>query len=94
MLALLVTADKLDANPSPRPCVILPSQTFVLANRDDPQSDLYSPELGLAFTRLYRSHKNEDPAPKPQLALKVPSKDQAIADLVVRVFFFLLRQME
>ena len=37
-----------------------------LANRGDPRSDLYSPELGLVFTRLYHSYKNEDPAPKPR----------------------------
>ena len=81
------------------------AQTFVLAHRGDPRSDLYSPELGLAFTRLYHSYKNEDPAPKPQLALPVSviedvmknegasqsPKDQALADLVVLAFFFLLR---
>jgi hypothetical protein len=66
---------------------------------------MYSPELSLAFTRLYHSYKNEDPAPKPQLALPISviddvmanegastdPKDRALADLVVRAFFFLLR---
>jgi hypothetical protein len=81
------------------------SQTFVLANLGDPRRELYSPELGLAFTRLYHSYRNEDPAPKPQLALPISviedvmknegaalnPKDQALADLVVLAFFFLLR---
>jgi hypothetical protein len=81
------------------------SQTFVLANYGDPRRELYSPELGLAFTRLFNSYRNEDPAPKPQLALPISviedvmknegasqsPKDQALADLVVLAFFFLLR---
>ena len=80
------------------------AQTFVLANRGDPRSDLNSPDLGLAFTRLYHSYKNKDPAPKPQLALlmsviedvmktegaSLSPKDQALADLVALAFFFLL----
>ena len=81
------------------------AQTSVLANRGDPRSDLYSPDLGLAFIRLYHSYKNKDLAPKPQLALLISviedvmknegasqsPKDQALADLVVLTFFCLLR---
>lgn len=81
------------------------AQTFVLAGYGDPRRSIHSPELGLAFTRLYHSYKNEDPAPKPQLALPIsviedilknegasPSPtDQALADLVILAFFFLLR---
>lgn len=81
------------------------SQTFVLASYGDPRREIYSPELGLAFTRLYNSYRTEDPAPKPQLALPISviedvmkhegasasPKDQALADLVVLAFFFLLR---
>jgi hypothetical protein len=76
-----------------------------LASYGDPRREVYSPELGLAFTRLYHSYRHEDPAPKPQLALPVSvfedvmkhegasrdPKDQALADLVVLAFFFLLR---
>lgn len=81
------------------------SQAFVLASYGDPRREIYGPELGLAFTRLYHSYRQEDPAPKPQLALPIsvledvmtnegasPSlKNQALADLVVLAFFFLLR---
>jgi hypothetical protein len=81
------------------------SQAFVLASYGDPRREVYSPELGLAFTRLYHSYKNEDPAPKPQLAIPVSvfedimkhegtsaaPKDRALADLVILAFFFLLR---
>jgi hypothetical protein len=76
-----------------------------LASYGDPRREIYGPELGLAFTRLYHSYRQEDPAPKPQLALPIsvledvmtnegasPSlKNQALADLVVLAFFFLLR---
>jgi hypothetical protein len=81
------------------------SQTFVLAKYGDPRRYIYSLELSLAFTRLCHSYRNEDPAPKPQLALPVSviedvmknegaapaPKDQVLADLVVLAFFFLLR---
>jgi hypothetical protein len=46
------------------------AQVFVRANYDDPQGKS-GPELGLAFTRLYHSYRNENPAPRPQLALPV-----------------------
>jgi hypothetical protein len=82
------------------------SQAFVLANHPDPRSGIANgPELGLAFTRLFHSYRAEDPAPRPQLALPVSvfqdimshegasldPKDQALANLVVIAFFFLLR---
>jgi hypothetical protein len=81
------------------------AQAFVLASHADPRKGLASPELGLAFTRLYHSHRKEDPAPKPQLALpasvfqniveregdSVDLKQRAMADLVVIAFFVLLR---
>ena len=84
------------------------AQTFVLANHGDPQSELlYSPKLGLAFVTqpaLSQLYKNNDPAPKPQLALPISviedvmqhedrsrdPKDEALADLVALAFFFLL----
>ena len=47
------------------------SQTFVLVSYSDTQQELYSPELSLAFTQLYNSYQNEDPAPKPILALPI-----------------------
>jgi hypothetical protein len=76
-----------------------------LASHADPRKGLASPELGLAFARLYHSYREEDPAPKPQLALpvsvfqnimetegaSVDPKQRAMADLVVIAFFFLLR---
>jgi hypothetical protein len=82
------------------------SQAFVLASYGDPRQELLcSPKLSLAFTCLHHSHCNEDPAPKPQLALpilvvkdigknegaSVDTKDQALADPVVLALFFLLR---
>jgi hypothetical protein len=81
------------------------SQTFVLASYGDPRREIYSPKLSLAFTRLYNSYRNEDPPPKPQLALPISviedvmknegasldPKDQALADLVILAFFFLLQ---
>jgi hypothetical protein len=80
------------------------AQAFVLANYDDPRGKS-GPELGLVFTRLYHSYRNEDPAPRPQLALpisvfqdimrnegaSIDPKERAVADLVVIAFFFLLR---
>jgi hypothetical protein len=79
------------------------AQAFVLANYDDPRGKS-GPKLGLAFTRLYHSYRNEDPAPRPQLALPVSAfqdvmshegtsidpKELIVADLVVIAFFFLL----
>jgi hypothetical protein len=82
------------------------SQAFVLASFADPRSGDTGPELGLAFTWLYHSYKNEDPALQPQLALPVsvfedivrhegtsvnPKDRRAAAGLVVIAFFFLLR---
>jgi hypothetical protein len=45
--------------------------TPILASYADPRSGLAGPELRLAFTRLYHSYRNEDPALQPQLALTV-----------------------
>jgi integrase len=81
------------------------AQAFVLASHGDPRREGDSPDLGLAFTRLYHSYRTEDPAPKPQLALPISviedvvkhegtsrdPKAQALADLVMLAFFFLLR---
>ena len=80
------------------------AQAFVLASHPDPRGHR-GHELGLAFTRLYSSYKNEDPAPRPQLALPISvfqdimqhegasadARHRAAADLVVIAFFFLLR---
>jgi hypothetical protein len=70
VLALLVTANKLGANPSPLPCAMSPKPLF-WQTTETPPREVYSPELGLAFTRLYHNYKNEDPAPKPHLALPI-----------------------
>jgi hypothetical protein len=73
------------------------AQAFVLASYADPRSGLAGPEIGLAFTRLYHSYRQEDPVPRPQLALPVSvfqdmmgqegasldPKDRAVADLVM-----------
>jgi hypothetical protein len=81
------------------------AQTFVLPSYADPRGGLAGPELRLAFSRLCHSYRNEDPAPRPQLALPVSvfqdimanegasldPKVRAMADLVVIAFFFLLR---
>ena len=53
VLTLLVTANKLGASPSPRHCVMLPKPLFWSTEETPVASDLYSAELGLAFTRLY-----------------------------------------
>jgi hypothetical protein len=84
------------------------AQTLVLDGYPDPRRSYGSKDLDLPFSRLLRSYKMEDPAPKPQLALPVraiqcacdhytrqgtPSAC-AIADLLTIAFFFLLRPGE
>lgn len=81
------------------------AQTFVLAGYADPRRSHGSHELDLAFRHLLKKMKDEDPAPRPQVALPVPTimaaailarpeydpRTRAIADLVAIAFFFLLR---
>ena len=84
------------------------AQAFVLASHTGPRKGLVGPKLGLAFTRLHHSYRNEDPAPQPQLALPISvfqntvehkgksfdPKQRGMADLVVIAFFFLLQAGE
>jgi hypothetical protein len=81
------------------------AQTLVLAGFDDPRRTYGSKELDLPFRHLLKSYKEQDPAPKPQLALPVATVERAgafhqapdtpltraTADLVTTAFFFLLR---
>jgi hypothetical protein len=81
------------------------AQTLVLAGFDDPRRTYGSKELDLPFRHLLKSYKDQDPAPKPQLALPVATVQRAgafhqapntpltraTADLVTVAFFFLLR---
>jgi hypothetical protein len=48
------------------------AQTLQLAGYDDPRKTYGSKELDLPFRHLLRSYMDDDPAPKPQLALPVP----------------------
>jgi integrase len=84
------------------------AQTLVLAGYPDPRRSYGSKDLDLPFSRLLRSYKTDDPAPKPQLALPVRAIQCAvthyteigtpiacaIADLLTIAFFFLLRPGE
>jgi hypothetical protein len=84
------------------------AQTLVLNGYPDPRRSYGSKDLDLSFSRLLRSYKTNDPAPKPQLALPVRAiqcavdhythqgtpKACAIADLLTIAFFFLLRPGE
>jgi hypothetical protein len=84
------------------------AQTLQLAGYDNPRKTYGSKELDLPFRHLLKSHKDDSPAPKPQLALPVPviqtassrfeqhysPRDQAISDLVCMAFYFLLRISE
>ncbi len=47
------------------------AQTLVLAGYPDPRRSYGSKDLDLPFSRLLRSYKTDDPAPKPHLALPV-----------------------
>jgi hypothetical protein len=81
------------------------AQTLQLAGYDDPRKTYGSKELDLLFRHLLKSYKDDDPAPKPQLALPVPviqtassryephysPRNRAISDLLCMAFFFLLR---
>jgi hypothetical protein len=81
------------------------AQTLVLAGFDDPRRTYGSKELDLPFRHLLKSYKDQDPAPKPQLALPVATieragafhdapntpRTRATADLITTAFFFLLR---
>jgi hypothetical protein len=84
------------------------AQIIVLAGYPDPRRSYGNKELDLPFSKLWRSYKIQDPAPKPQLALPVRAiqiavqfyKDKqtplarAISDLLTLAFFFLLRPGE
>jgi hypothetical protein len=84
------------------------SQTIVLAGYPDPRRLYGSKDLDLPFSRLLKTYKTADPAPKLQLALPIRAiqciaahyrtnlapKAQAIADLLTIAFFFLLRPGE
>jgi hypothetical protein len=81
------------------------AQQGILAGYPDPRRSYGSKELDLPFQRLLRTFRTEDPAPQPRLALPVatirrlqqdyagdPSpRSQAVADLAVVAFYFLLR---
>jgi hypothetical protein len=80
------------------------AQTLVLAGYPDPCQSYSAHELDLPFSKLLRSYKLDDPAPKPQLALPVRAIQcavnfyndkqtlltRAIANLLTTAFFFLL----
>ena len=81
------------------------AQTLMLVGCNDPHRTCGSKELDLPFRHLLKIHKEQDPAPKPQLTLLVktieqararcqatqPARTQATAELVIIAFFFLLR---
>jgi hypothetical protein len=84
------------------------AQTLVLDGYPDPRRSYGNKDLDLPFSRLLRTFKNDDPAPKPQLALPVRAIHCAVdhnnnkgtllsfatADLLTIAFFFLLRPGE
>lgn len=84
------------------------AQTIVLAGYADPRKSYGSKDLDLPFSRLLKTYKCDDPAPKPQLALparairciteyyynKNTPWATAVADLITIAFFFLLRPGE
>jgi hypothetical protein len=79
------------------------AQTLQLAGYDDPRKTYGSKELDLPFRHLLKSYRDDDPAPKPQLALPIPTIqtaasrwephhspwDRAISDLTCMAFYFL-----
>jgi hypothetical protein len=81
------------------------AQTLILAGFDDPRRTYGSKELDLPFRHLLKNYRDQDPAPRPQLALPVTTIERAgayyqapntaltraTADLVTIAFFFLLR---
>jgi integrase len=81
------------------------AQTIVLAGYADLRRSYGCKELDLPFTRLLKTYKCDDPAPKPQLALparaircvteyyeaKHTPWTTALSDLITIAFFFLLR---
>jgi hypothetical protein len=81
------------------------AQTLLLAGYDDPRCTYGAKELDLPFRHLLKGYKEQDPAPKPQLAFPVVTIKRAgayyqaphtplvwaTADLVTIGFFFLLR---
>jgi hypothetical protein len=84
------------------------AQTLVLAGYPDPRRSFGAKDLDLPFSKMLRSYKLQDPAPKPQLALPVRAVQcavtfyaakqtplaGAISDLLTIAFFFLLRPGE
>jgi hypothetical protein len=84
------------------------AQTIVLAGYPDPRRLYGSTGLDLPFSRLLKSYKATDPAPKPQLALPIRAiicvvnfyrakqtlVASTVADLLTIAFFFLLRPGE
>jgi hypothetical protein len=82
------------------------AQTLVLAGFTNPRCTSGARELDLPFSRMTKTMRDTDPAPRPQLALSVSCitataaarlqngatrKQQAVADLITVAFFFLLR---
>ncbi len=81
------------------------AQTLQLAGYNDPQRTYGSKELNLPFRHLLKGYKEQDPAPKLQLALPVATIEhagayhqapqtaltKATADLITIGFFFLLQ---
>jgi hypothetical protein len=80
------------------------AQTLQLGGYDDPRKTYGAKELDLPFRHLLKSYRDSDPAPKPQLALPIPTiqtassrykphhspRNRAISDLTCMAFFFLL----
>jgi hypothetical protein len=81
------------------------AQTLLLAGYDDPRRTYGAKELDLPFRHLLKGYKEQDPAPKLQLALLVATIEhagayhqapqtaltKATADLITIGFFFLLQ---
>jgi hypothetical protein len=82
------------------------AQARVLAGLNDPRRTSGRNDFDLPFAEILKSYKQADPAPKPQVALPVhaieaataaglapdaPPHAQAVADLIILAFFFLLR---
>jgi hypothetical protein len=80
------------------------AQTLLLAGYDNPRCTYGAKELNLPFRHLLKGYKEQDPAPKPQLALPVATIEhagayhqaphdaltRATAGLTTIAFFFLL----